>query len=310
MGADGRADGGPGDVELGVELVELGGDGIAVLGGVCVAHAGNVPVGLELARLLEEVDDLTQALLATARHAANAEGSVEVEVQQRLHVEGVTDDGNSLGQAAATVQCVEVVDHEDRVQVVARLLGPGNELLGVKALVPLAASLLDEQREGRRGHERVDDVDPNLLAGVLLLQALQGRAGSLVAAGKSARDAEQDRGHAALVGLLEGLVILELGGLRRHGHGTVANGVVELVGTPGLEQVVVPGQAAVGLARLDVVKRKDLHIELARHLWREVARGVCQDPADCTHGSLPSLKASRGVDPPCVFSSAWCQGYP
>ena len=94
-------------------------------------------------------------------------------MKQRLDVERVADDGHALGQPAAAVKRVEVVDHEYGVQEVASLLGPLCELLGVEAGVSLSARLLDEQRERRGRHERVDDIDAYLLAWVLLSKALE-----------------------------------------------------------------------------------------------------------------------------------------
>ena len=264
----------------------------AIVGHVGVAHAADVGLVVELDVLRVVVDELAHALLAAARHRADAQRAVEVEVQQRLDVERVADDGNALGQAAAAVQDVEVVDHEERADAVARLLGPHDEALGVHAGVALVARLVKKQREGRRRHEGVHDVDADLLVGMGLLQALEAHDGAVVAAGKPARDAEEHGGDARLVGGLEGLVVLELGRLRSHGHGAVADRVVELVGAARLEEVVVARKAAVGLICLDVVERQDGHAALRRLFGGEVARGVAHDVA--LYGQFGSSRPRAG----------------
>lgn len=172
MGANGRADGGAQDAHLGVDALELGGNVEAVLRGIGVAHGGNVAVGLQLAVLLEVVGQLAHALLAAARHGADAQRAVQVEVEKCLDVQGVSDDGHALGQAAAAVQRVEVVHHEEGVDVVAGLLGPHGQLLGVEASVALGTGLVKEKREGGGGKQAVHHVDAHLLVGVLVLQAL------------------------------------------------------------------------------------------------------------------------------------------
>ena len=196
------------------------------------------------------------------------------------------------------MQRVEVVHHEEGVDVVAGLLGPHGQLLGVEASIALGAGLVKEKREGGGGKQAVHHVDAHLLVGVLVLQALQAHEGALVAAGDAAGDAEEHRGHARLVGLAEGLVVLELGGLGGHGAGAAADGVVELVGAAGLEEVVVAGKAAVGAIRLDVVERQDANVLLGCLGGREVAGGVTHDVALCCHGiSLRNLSAAgaRGI---------------
>ena len=221
-------------------------------------------------------------------------------MQERLHVERVADDGHALGQAAAAVQRVEVVHHEDRAHVVARLLHPAHEVLSVHALVAPLARALEQEVERRGGHERVDGVDAHLLAGVGLLESLERGHGPLVAARDAARDAEHDRGHARVVCGLEGLVVLELGRLRGHGAGTAADGVVEFVGAPRLEEVIVPGEADVGLSGLHIVEGNDAHAKLAGALGREVACGVAHDLADDGHGS--SLLAGGPCRRRCRFT--------
>ena len=183
------------------------------------------------------------------------------------------------------MQRVEVVHHEDRAHVVARILHPAHEVLGVHALIAPLARTLEQKVERRGGHERVDGVDAHLLVGVGLLEPLERGHGPLVTTRDAARDAEHDRGHARVVCGLEGLVVLELRGLRGHGAGATSDGVVEFVGAPRLEEVVVPGEAAVGLSGLHVVEGNDAHAKLAGALGREVARGVAHDLADDGHGS-------------------------
>ena len=205
-------------------------------------------------------------------------------MQQRLDVEGVADDRHAFGKAPASVEGVEVIHHKEGVDAIARLLGPYDETLGVHALVALVACLVEQEREGGRGEERVHDVDADLLVRVGLLEAVEAHDGTVVATGKGARDAEEHGRHARLVGGLERLVKLELGGLRGHGHGSVADGVIELMGAARLEEVIVATEAAVGLVGLDVVEGEDGDVALLRLLGGEVAGGVTHDVALYGHG--------------------------
>ena len=97
MRADGGADRGAENLELGVEGAQRACQLVAVLERVGVSHGGHAAMRLELAVPLEVVAHLAHALAPAARNAADAERAVEVEVQERLHVERVADDGHALG---------------------------------------------------------------------------------------------------------------------------------------------------------------------------------------------------------------------
>ena len=226
MAADGRANARAVDLKLVLGRLEHAGKRVAVGHAVRVANCHHVALVGRVVEVLVELGHLAHGLPAAARHAHDCQRTIEVEGEERLHVEKAADHGDGLGDAASTVERIEVVHHEDGVSVEARVLCPGNQLLGRQTLV----ALLDEVLRGG-SYEAVDYVDGRgERAAVLLAHAVKRRHGTVVRAGDAAREGKVNRGDAGGNGLLERLLVDHLGGLRGHGAGAVLDGGVEVVG--------------------------------------------------------------------------------
>ena len=276
MSADDRAhgavdDGHVGAARLAADLlgqparVLLGVRGHDGQGQLVVPALGAEVVGLEVGQ------DRAQGLLAAAAHAAQREGAVGVVGELGLDVELAAHRGRGGRDAAAAREGVEGVQREVAVDVVARLLGPGHELLGGEALGRLVHGLEGEQLGRRRRADVVHDVD--LEVGVALAHHLGRLAGGVDARGEAAREGQVDRRRALLGRALKDLEVVARGDGRGGGRLARAHAVVELLGGHGLPEVV-----DVLLPAHDVGEAHDLDAERLGDAGGEVGAGVDDDP--------------------------------
>ena len=129
--------------------------------------------------------EFLDALLAAARDANDGETPLVVEGDERLHAELVAYHGYALGDAAASMERLEVVYHEDGLGVVAVFFGPRDELLGCDAGLDAMNRLLYKHGHRGGGEAGVYDVQGDVCA-KLLAQTLTDGHRAVVAARNAA----------------------------------------------------------------------------------------------------------------------------
>ena len=118
-------------------------------------------------------------------------GDLLLQGEDRLDLQRRADPGAGAADPAAAPQVLEGVDREPHLQLLARLLGAGDDRLGVAAGRGRGggAERAEAHPAGRRA--RVEDADP-LAALVFVDEPLAGLAGGLEGAGDAGRDMDRD----------------------------------------------------------------------------------------------------------------------
>lgn len=225
---------------------------------------------------------LLQPFLATVRCTCQRKLAIGVEIKQRLQVKLGACKSDRSGNAAATMESVKVVNHEQGLHEIARLFRPGNHLFGGKPAFALTQSLQYQQAFRSRTDKKIYDIDRRF--GVFGLQLAPNGISRTVVAGKPAGKAEVYRGNARFDSLTESGFRFGGRNLRGAWSSAVSDVVVELLGCYGLIEIV--------LERFivnDVVEIDQLNALLLDELQREVAARVDDEIALSGH-SIPFQK--------------------
>lgn len=109
--------------------------------------------------LLVEGGQLLQAFLATMRCSCQRKLAIGVEIQQRLQIKLGARKSNRSGDAATTMQGIEVINHEQGLYEIACFFRPGNHFFGGKPAFALTQSLQHQQTFRSRTDKKINDID-------------------------------------------------------------------------------------------------------------------------------------------------------
>ena len=238
--------------------------------------------------LLVEGSQLLQAFLTTMRCACQRKLAIGVEIQQRLQVELGARKSNRSGDAAATMQGIEIINHKQGLHEIARLFRPGNHLFGGKSAFALTQSLQHQQTFRSRADKKIYDIDRRF--GVLGFQLAPNGISRTVVAGKAAGKAEVYRGNARFNSIAESSFRFGGCNLRGAWSSAVSDVVVELLGRYGLIEIVLERfivNDVVEIDQLNALSLDEFQWEVAARVDDEIALSGHNIPFQTS--ALPAL---------------------
>ena len=201
-----------------------------------MAHEdGSIPLAFRDA-LHKIAQQLFDALLAAAHHAAQTQLAIQCDGQHGLHVQLHGKRSRRRRNTAAFLQRRKVVDHELIVQVLACAFGPFDHLAGRKALLALLQCLVYQHGLRRARLERIHQVQ--FRVGILLLRFVHQAPCLINRARKAGREGQVHGGHTAFGSRGPRLLNIIQRNLRRRGKLPRTHAVVEFLRRDGGEHII------------------------------------------------------------------------